>query len=77
MIDDLIIAETPYFKLYQDGMTQEVWLRLNGLFFELYVGDITDDDVSVTIALTDLSENDLRALAKGLSKIADDLSSIE
>jgi hypothetical protein len=43
----------------------------------LYVGDITDDDVSVTIALTDLSENDLRALAKGLSKIADDLSSIE
>jgi hypothetical protein len=77
MIDDLIIAETPYFKLYQDGRTQEVWLRLNGLFFELYVGDITDDDVSVTIALTDLSENDLRALAKGLSKIADDLSSIE
>jgi len=62
--------------LYQDGMTEEVWLRLNRLFFELYIGNITDEDVSITILLSDLSESDLRALAEGLSKIADDISSI-
>jgi hypothetical protein len=77
MSDDIIIAETPYFRLYQDDITEEIWLRLNGLFFELYVGNITDKDVSVTISLSELSESDLKALAHGLCKIADNLSSIE
>jgi hypothetical protein len=77
MSDDIIIAETAYFRLYQDGITEEIWLRLNGLFFELYVGNINDEDASITISLSDLSESDLIALAKGLCKIADDLSSIE